>query len=72
MPIIKRKKTSPLIDQLLDKGFDLRETSASKNASAQALADAAATAAAEADLAIKQALAIEKARVVLEDAGVTV
>ncbi|QDH93482.1 hypothetical protein PBI_ARROYO_66 [Microbacterium phage Arroyo] len=69
--IIKRKPAAPLVDQLDTKLIELEDTAAEEAQSAATLAQLAAEAKAASNLASKQAVAVDKARGILLDAGVT-
>lgn len=64
-------KKAALVDQLDDKLNELHETSATEAASARSLAELAAEAQQASDVAHQQAIAVNRARGILLDAGVT-
>jgi hypothetical protein len=69
--IIKRKTAAPLVDQLDAKSEELSAKSASEQASAASFAQLAAEASQASTTAHKQAVAVDSARSILLDAGVT-
>ncbi|WNM67970.1 hypothetical protein SEA_ALBEDO_67 [Microbacterium phage Albedo] len=69
--IISRKPAAPLVDQLDTKLIELEETAANKASEARNLAQLAAEATEASNVAFKQGVAVDQARGILLDAGVT-
>ncbi|QUE26103.1 hypothetical protein SEA_SANASANA_65 [Microbacterium phage SanaSana] len=69
--IIKRKPAAPLVDQLDSKSEELSVSAADEAANAALYAKLAAEATQASDKANKQAIAVDQARTILLNAGVT-